>query len=117
MQIQQKSNGRNIYINILSFCFLGGGFTSDFSSISLSGGVGEGLPEGERTRRFGVAKSDVISNVTIRTALTHILRGRVQGGGLRQEVSPTSYIITAIKANSCNKNILMVLLPLLFSVL
>lgn len=83
-------------------------------SFSLSGGSGEGLSEGERTGRIGVAESDVISDVAIRPALTHVVRGRVQRGGLRQEVSPSSYIIRALLTDTSNKNIIIVLLPLVF---
>lgn len=86
-------------------------------SFSLSGGSGEGLSEGERTGRVGVAESDIIGDVAIGPALTHIVRGRVQRGGLRQEVSPSSYIIRALQTNSGNKNIIIVLLPLFFSFL
>lgn len=65
-------------------------------SLRPSGGSGEGLPERERTGCVGVAESDIISDVAVGPALTHVVRGRVQRGGLRQEVSTPCYTIRAL---------------------
>lgn len=84
-----------------------------FLTFSLLGGGRKGLSKGERSGRIGVAESDIISDIAIGQALTNIVRGRVQRGGLRQEVGPSSCIMRTLQTNNGNENIIIVLLSLL----
>lgn len=105
--LEKKSNvftRLNHFATVLSLAHFVTDCLSVFSPslFSPSGGSGQGLSEGERTGCIGVAESDIISDVAIGQAITHIVWGRVQRGGLRQEVSPSSCIIRAVQTNSGN---------------
>jgi len=62
------------------------------------------LSQGERTRRIGVAEGNIIGDVSLGPALTYIVRGRVQRGGLQQEVSPSSFITIIILQTDSHNN-------------
>lgn len=73
------------------------------------------MSEGEGAGCVGVTEGDVFSDVAIRPALANILRRRVQGRGLRQEVS-TSALIKALKPTGAT-HIIIALLPVCSSFL